>query len=116
MLSILPFIVATILVGLTSARIAYRTFPYQPMQSLLSFLSLFWVIVTVLQLVMGVAGFLSPIAILASCVAFSLGEWLWSRVCPRIPEGTDRLIEFPRHWRNDRHWVSQFVTVERLAG
>jgi hypothetical protein len=75
---ILPFVIATILVGITSARISNRIFPYQPLQSLLSFLSLFWVIVTALQLVMGVAGFLSPIALLASCVAFSLGEWLWS--------------------------------------
>ncbi len=82
MSSNLTLIIATILVGLSAARIAHRTFPYQPLQSLLSFLSLFWVIVTVLQLFMGAAGFLAPIAMLGSCIAFCIGEWLWSRRRP----------------------------------
>ncbi len=73
----LTFIISTILVGLSAARISHRIFPYQLLQSLLSFLSLFWIIITVLQLTMGVFGFLTPIALLCSCAAFSIGEWLW---------------------------------------
>ena len=79
MSSILMFIIATIVVGFTSARIANRVFPYQPLQSLLSFLSLFLVIVTVLQLVMGITGFLTPIGLLGSTISFSIGEFLQSR-------------------------------------
>lgn len=70
--------IATILVGLPAARIAYRTFPYQPLQSLLSFLGLFWTIETLLQLVMGLGGFLTPIALLLSALACAIGEWAWS--------------------------------------
>ena len=79
MSSIPMFIIATVIVGFTSARIANRIFPYQPLQSLLSFLSLFWVIVSVLQLVMGITGFLTPIGLLGSAIAFSIGEFLQSR-------------------------------------
>lgn len=82
MSSNLAFIISTVLVGLSAARISHRIFPYQPLQSLLSFLSLFWIIITVLQLTMGMVGFLAPIPLLCACVAFSLGEWLWSRRRP----------------------------------
>ncbi len=78
MSSHLTFIISTVLVGLSAARISHRIFPYQPLQSLLSFLSLGWIIITVLQLVMGLAGLLSSIAMLFSCVAFCVGEYLWS--------------------------------------
>ncbi len=78
----LIFTISTILVGLSAARISYRIFPYQPLQSLLSFLSLFWIIITVLQLTMGAVGFLVPIALLCSCITFSLGEYFWSRRRP----------------------------------
>ena len=78
-LEIIMFTIATLFILVTSARIANRIFPYQPLQSLLSFLSVFWIIITVLQLVMGVFGELNPIGLLSSAVAFSVGEFLQSR-------------------------------------
>ena len=78
-LEIVMFTIATLFILVTSARIANRIFPYQPLQSLLSFLSAFWIVITVLQLVMGVFGELNPIGLLSSAVAFSIGEFLQSR-------------------------------------
>ena len=75
MSSILMFIIATIIVGFTSARIANRIFPYQPLQLLLSFLSLFLLIETGLQLLIVITGFLTPIGLLGSAIAFSIGEF-----------------------------------------
>lgn len=78
-LEIVMFTLATLFILVTSARIANRIFLYQPLQSLLSFLSLFWMIVTVLQLVMGIFGQLNPIGLLCAAIAFSLAEFLQSR-------------------------------------
>ncbi len=78
-LELVMFTLATLFILVTSARIANRIFPYQPLQSLLSFLSLVWIIITVLQLVMGVFGQLNPIGLLCSAIAFSLAEFLQSR-------------------------------------
>ena len=78
-LEIVMFTLATLFILVTSARIANRIFLYQPLQSLLSFLSLFWIIVTVLQLVMGIFGQLNPIGLLCAAIAFSLAEFLQSR-------------------------------------
>jgi hypothetical protein len=78
-LELVMFTLATLFILVTSARIANRIFLYQPLQSLLSFLSLFWMIVTVLQLVMGIFGQLNPIGLLCAAIAFSLAEFLQSR-------------------------------------
>ena len=78
-LELVMFTLATLFILVTSARIANRIFPYQPLQSLLSFLSLFWIIITVLQLVMGIFGQLNPIGLLCAAIAFSLAEFLQSR-------------------------------------
>ena len=76
MFSIFMFIIAPVLVGFISARIANRVFLCQPLQSLLNFLSLFLLIVILLQLVMGITGFLVPIELLGSAIALSM-EPIW---------------------------------------
>lgn len=68
---------------------ADRLFPRQPLQSLLSFLVLFLISTSLLQLLLGGMGILNPVAVLGSSVAFTLGVvcYLWKR--PNLKETLD---------------------------
>ena len=64
---------------------ADRLFPRQPLQSLLSFLVLFLIGTSLIQLLLGFMGILNPIAVLCSSMAFTLGVvWsFWKRPNPK---------------------------------
>lgn len=68
---------------------ADRLFPRQPLQSLLSFLVLFLISTSLLQLLLGGMGILNPVAVLGSSVAFTFGVvcYLWKR--PNLKETLD---------------------------
>lgn len=68
---------------------ADRLFPRQPLQSLLSFLVLFLISTSLLQMLLGGMGILNPVAVLGSSVAFTFGVvcYLWKR--PNLKETLD---------------------------
>jgi len=79
--SIALFSISTFCLILSAAWMADRLFPRQPLQSLLSFLVLFLISTSLLQLLLGGMGILNPVAVLGSSVAFTLGVvcYLWKR-------------------------------------
>lgn len=79
--SIALFSISTFCLILSAAWMAGRLFPRQPLQSLLSFLVLFLISTSLLQLLLGGMGILNPVAVLGSSVAFTLGVvcYLWKR-------------------------------------
>lgn len=87
--SIALFSISTFCLILSAAWMADRLFPRQPLQSLLSFLVLFLISTSLLQLLLGGMGILNPVAVLGSSVAFTLGVvcYLWKR--PNLKETLD---------------------------
>ena len=87
--SIALFSISTFCLILSAAWMADRLFPRQPLQSLLSFLALFLISTSLLQLLLGGMGILNPVAVLGSSVAFTLGVvcYLWKR--PNLKETLD---------------------------
>lgn len=87
--SIALFSISTFCLILSAAWMAGRLFPRQPLQSLLSFLVLFLISTSLLQLLLGGMGILNPVAVLGSSVAFTLGVvcYLWKR--PNLKETLD---------------------------
>ena len=87
--SIALFSISTFCLVLSAAWMADRLFPRQPLQSLLSFLVLFLISTSLLQLLLGGMGILNPVAVLGSSVAFTLGVvcYLWKR--PNLKETLD---------------------------
>lgn len=87
--SIALFSISTFCLILSAAWMADRLFPRQPLQSLLSFLVLFLISTSLLQLLLGGMGILNPVAVLGSSVAFTFGVvcYLWKR--PNLKETLD---------------------------
>ena len=87
--SIALFSISTFCLISSAAWMADRLFPRQPLQSLLSFLVLFLISTSLLQLLLGGMGILNPVAVLGSSVAFTLGVvcYLWKR--PNLKEALD---------------------------
>ena len=87
--SIALFSISTFCLILSAAWMADRLFSRQPLQSLLSFLALFLISTSLLQLLLGGMGILNPVAVLGSSVAFTLGVvcYLWKR--PNLKETLD---------------------------
>ena len=87
--SIALFSISTFCLILSAAWMADRLFPRQPLQSLLSFLVLFLISTSLLQMLLGGMGILNPVAVLGSSVAFTLGVvcYLWKR--PNLKETLD---------------------------
>lgn len=87
--SIALFSISTFCLILSAAWMADRLFPRQPLQSLLSFLVLFLISTSLLQMLLGGMGILNPVAVLGSSVAFTFGVvcYLWKR--PNLKETLD---------------------------
>lgn len=87
--SIALFSISTFCLILSAAWMADRLFPRQPLQSLLSFLVLFLISTSLLQLLLGGMGILNPVTVLGSSVAFTFGVvcYLWKR--PNLKETLD---------------------------
>ncbi len=85
MFSIAMFSISTVCMTFSAAWLAYRIFPRQPLQALLSFLTLFWIATSVLQLVLGAFQMLNPLAIVCASIAFTVGvtTYLWKRPHPK---------------------------------
>ena len=82
--SIALFSISTLCLILSAAWMADRLFPRQPLQSLLSFLVLFLISTSLIQLLLGAMGILNPIAVVCSSIAFTMGVvgYLWKRPNP----------------------------------
>ncbi len=79
------FSISTLCLILSAAWMADRLFPRQPLQSLLSFLVLFLISMSLIQLLLGTMGILNPIAVLCGSMAFTLGvvRSFWKRPNPK---------------------------------
>ena len=83
--SIALFSISTLCLILSAAWMADRLFPRQPLQSLLSFLVLFLISTSLIQLLLGAMGILNPTAVLCSSIAFTIGvvRSFWKRPNPK---------------------------------
>jgi hypothetical protein len=83
--AIVIFTVSTLCVLFSVGWLSYRLFPRQPLQALLIFLTLFWIITSALQLMLGAFYVLNPPTILCSSIAFTVGVsvYLWKRPNPK---------------------------------
>ncbi len=83
--SIAFFALSTLSLTFSLAWLSYRIFPRQPLQALLSFLMLFGIITSLLQLILGALQVLNAMAILCASLAFTIGVsgYLWKRRSPK---------------------------------
>jgi hypothetical protein len=83
--SIALFALSTLSLTFSLAWLSYRIFPRQPLQALLSFLMLFGIITSLLQLMLGALQVLNATAILWASLAFTVGVsgYLWRRPNPK---------------------------------